>query len=224
MNAVKTEVRAGRRRAGVAQPRRPDRPVQILGAACRAILARGFAATRIVDIAREAGTSTGTIHYYFEVKDDVLIAALTWASEQLFDRLDEAMAGDEPNAAKLGRMLDFAPPYKGALRDEYVLWIELWTRVLHDPDLLDECEAISGRWRGYFLEVVRCGTASGEFEPVAEPDEVANRLIALIDGLSFEAVVGYHWTSPELVHERLLVFAAEQLRVPRAALERKEER
>src|ERR671933_26728 len=59
-------------------PRRRERLEQILAAACRAILERGFPATRIADIARAAGVSTGTVHYYFATKDEVLVAALKW--------------------------------------------------------------------------------------------------------------------------------------------------
>ena len=72
---------------------------QILAAASRAIQRRGFASTRIADIAREAGMSTGAIHYYFDVKDEVLIAALKWASERLFDRLDVLAPAPRANAS-----------------------------------------------------------------------------------------------------------------------------
>jgi hypothetical protein len=53
---------------------------------------------------------------------------------------------------------------------------------------------------------------------VAPPAEVAERLGALADGLGFETVLGYPWTSPAHMHRRLLAFAAEQLQVPIAAL------
>jgi hypothetical protein len=53
---------------------------------------------------------------------------------------------------------------------------------------------------------------------VRDPDEVADRIVALVDGLGFETVLGYRWTSPERMHERLIAFASEQLRVPIAAL------
>ncbi|MDQ4027821.1 MAG: TetR family transcriptional regulator, partial [Actinomycetota bacterium] len=48
-----------------------QRRKEILEAACAAIAERGFAAVRISDIAARAGTSTGTVHYYFASKDDV---------------------------------------------------------------------------------------------------------------------------------------------------------
>src|SRR5687768_7084366 len=79
-----------------ADPRRPERLEAILEAACRAILERGFPATRIADVARAAGVSTGTVHYYFETRDEVLIAALKWATDRLFARVEEADGADPP--------------------------------------------------------------------------------------------------------------------------------
>ena len=199
-----------------ADPRRPERLEAILDAACRAIRERGFPATRIADVARAAGVSTGTVHYYFATRDEVLIAALKHATDRLFGRV-EAAEGDPP-ARRLGHLLGVAVPRPGAARDEYVLWIELWLRVLHQPDLLPGIEALSARWRGYFHAVVRDGVASGAFDPVADPGEVADRLVALADGTGFDTAVGYRWTSPDLMHRRLLAFAAEQLRTTTAAL------
>jgi AcrR family transcriptional regulator len=193
-------------------PRRPERQDQILAAACRAILERGFPATRIADIAAAAGVSTGTVHYYFATKDEVLVAALKWASGRLFDRVERP--GDASAARRLARLLAASVPRPGPARDEYVLWIELWLRVLHQPELLPECEAISAQWRGYFHDVVRRGVDAGEFAPAAAPDEVAERLVAFVDGVGFETALGYRWTSPERMHARVAEFAAEQLGVP----------
>jgi AcrR family transcriptional regulator len=199
---------------------RPNRPEQILAAACRAIQQRGFANTRIADIAAEADMSTGAIHYWFEIRDEVLIAALKWASEQLFERLEELTAEAATERERLVLLLEHAVPVPGPRRGEYVLWMELWVRALQEPDLLPECEALSRRWRGYFFEAVRRGAESGQFSPVSDPDEAAERLIAQVDGLGFELLLGYSWTSPERMRERLYGFAAEQLGIERRALER----
>jgi AcrR family transcriptional regulator len=200
---------------------RPNRPEQILAAACRAIQQRGFANTRIADIAAEADMSTGAIHYWFEFRDEVLIAALKWASGQMFERLEQLAAAADGERERLVLLLEHAVPVPGPRRGEYVLWMELWVRALQEPDLLPECEALSRRWRGYFFEAVRRGTDSGEFSPVSDPDEVAERLIAQVDGLGFELLLGYSWTSPERMRSRLYRFVAEQLGVERRALERK---
>jgi len=191
--------------------RRPERPDEILAAACRAIVARGFSDTRVSDIAQIAGTSTGTIHYYFDTKQDVLVAALRWASDRLFGRLERAAAPDP--TARLAALLDLAIPYDRpqARRDEYVLWMEVWALVLRSPEHLPALQDLSERWRAFFFDVVADGVAAGQFAPVAAPDVVAERLIALVDGLGFETVIGYPWSTPQRMRELLVMFAAEQL-------------
>jgi AcrR family transcriptional regulator len=198
--------------------RRPGRPDEILAAACRAIVERGFSDTRVSDIAEIAGTSTGTIHYYFDSKQEVLLAALRWASDRLFARLERADGPDA--AARLGALLDLAIPYDRppARRDEYVLWMEVWALVLRSPEHLPALQDLSERWRAFFFEVVAAGVASGEFTPVASPEVVAERLIALIDGLGFETVIGYPWSTPERMHGIVVSFAAEQLGLDEARL------
>jgi AcrR family transcriptional regulator len=192
-------------------PEGDARVEEILAAACRVIVRRGFHATRIADIAQEAGTSTGTVHYHFETKGDVLLAALRWANTLPYGPIDEALRGGDDDTARLARLLEFAVPYPGRPRDEYVLLIELWGRILHEPGLVPDGEQLSARWRSYFFDVVRRGTESGTFHPVADPDEVVERLIALVDGLGFKAVLGYRWMSPERMRSLVYGFAAEQL-------------
>src|SRR3954465_141487 len=92
--------------------RRPERLEQILEAACRAILDRGFPATRIADIAAAAGVSTGTVLYYFATKGEVLVAALKWASGRLFARIEQPER-DERASERLARLLAVSVPYPG---------------------------------------------------------------------------------------------------------------
>ena len=50
--------------------RRPEeRPTEILGAALRLFGERGYAGTRLEDVARQAGVSKGTVYLYFESKE-----------------------------------------------------------------------------------------------------------------------------------------------------------
>jgi hypothetical protein len=60
-------------------------------------------------------------------------------------------------------------------------------------------------------QILEAAAEAGELALAADPDEVAERLVAFIDGLDFETALGYSWTSPEPMHERLVGFAAQQL-------------
>lgn len=63
-----------------------ERRVAILEAAWRLVAERGYHQVRVQDIARVCGTSTGTVHYYFPGKDDVLREALHYSVDQAFAR------------------------------------------------------------------------------------------------------------------------------------------
>ena len=77
--------------------RRPDeRPTEIIEAAFRAFGERGLAATRLEDVAREAGVSKGTIYLYFDSKEalfrEVVRARIVTAIERAERALDEEPA------------------------------------------------------------------------------------------------------------------------------------
>lgn len=196
---------------------RDEREESILAAARRALAERGFEATRIVDIARGAGVSTGTVHYYFKTKDEVLLAALRLANETPYRRLETALEKKSDPVSRLALLIDVAVPYPGWLEEQYLLWIELVSRVLRAPELRPESQRVGVRWRRYFREVIEEGGRTGAFHPVAPADEVAERLVGLADGLAFRALA--EDITPERVHGFLCRFAAEQLGVAPASLE-----
>jgi AcrR family transcriptional regulator len=67
------------------RPDRAEREAAILDAAFAEFSARGYAATRLEDIARRAGVAKGLPHFYFDRKEDLFRAVLrrvlvpTWA-------------------------------------------------------------------------------------------------------------------------------------------------
>jgi AcrR family transcriptional regulator len=190
------------------------RPTAILAAARQALLTRGLSGVRVADIAELAHVSSGSVHYHFDTKDEVLVATFRWSAEQVFAQVEAELAAADSAPAQMGRLLALSVPEGGLLRDEYVIWLQFWAEVLTRPSLLGPCEAVSERWRFYFHQVVQDGVASGAFHPICDPAEAADRLIALVDGLGFETVIGYRWTSPERMRQLLARFASEQLGVP----------
>ena len=54
------------------------RKLEILQATWQLIAERGYHEVRVADIAKAVGTSTGTVHYHFPGKQDVLVEALRY--------------------------------------------------------------------------------------------------------------------------------------------------
>jgi hypothetical protein len=82
--------------------------------------------------------------------------------------------------------------------DEWVLWLDLWARAAHKPDVARDRQAMDQRWRTTIGEIVRQGQVAGEFAPV-DAAAFALRLAALIDGLAVLVVL----KDPEVTRERM---------------------
>jgi TetR/AcrR family fatty acid metabolism transcriptional regulator len=79
-----------RRRAVHAVARTQARDVyrtSILEAAERAFTRRGWASTKIADIAREAGLAAGTLYNYFESKEQILESLIEWRGGQVVEKI-----------------------------------------------------------------------------------------------------------------------------------------
>lgn len=190
---------------------------RLLEAAAATISRRGFASTRVSDIAAEADVSPATVHYYFSTKDKILVHALLWANARPLARLEEASTTGTP-VERLASFLARSIPYPGPRRDEYLLEIDLWSRVRMQPELLDEWEDYNQRWVSHLRDILDGGERLGSFTLVATADEVAQRLVAMTDGLSAQAAIGSRNMPHQRVRQLVIQFAAEQVGVPAAEL------
>lgn len=89
------------------QRRKDARPAEIIGSAMRLWDERGFAATRLEDVAVGAGIAKGTIYRYFSSKEALFEAALQARIVTTMDRArDMAQGFDGPAEAMLARFFD----------------------------------------------------------------------------------------------------------------------
>jgi AcrR family transcriptional regulator len=180
-------------------PRRSDReragePAQarerILRAAVRAIARDGIDGLRIARIATEAGVSSGLVHYHFADREQLLAEAIDYSYARAADVRFEA--GDPPSAghgARLEAMIDACLPTTEALHEDWVLWMELWLRAVRHPELRRVAEELYERMHAWFAHEIGLGVASGEFAR-CDPQEVADRTLALIDGYGVRTMIG----------------------------------
>ncbi|HJR91199.1 MAG TPA: TetR family transcriptional regulator C-terminal domain-containing protein [Acidimicrobiia bacterium] len=190
---------------------------QILEAAAAVIAERGLADARIADIADRIGVSPALILYYFESKDVLLGEALAHKDRQFFESVTAAMAEAESPGRRLATLIEASCPTRTAglgVDDEYVLWIEVWSRSRHDTTLAKSRREMDGRWRGAIADVVRHGQDVGEFGVAVDPDDFALRLAALIDGLAIQVVLGDDHVGPDDMRRLCLAAAATELGVP----------
>jgi AcrR family transcriptional regulator len=164
---------------------------EMLRSALDVIAERGFADTRIADVAERAGTSPALVIYYFQTKDNLLTEAVRLAEDLWYDYGFRRVAAVTGAVARLEELIttSFAPPSEVGFPDLGALWVDLWARSLRHAEVARVREEFDARWRQVIADAVVEGQADGEFAPV-DPAEFATALSALLDGLAVQLVLG----------------------------------
>jgi AcrR family transcriptional regulator len=164
-----------------------DRREQMLLAALAVIAERGFAETRIADVAERAGASPALVIYYFGTKDALLTEAMRYAEDRFYDLGATRMAAAPGAREKLEAVVrmccledpDEDPP------DSWVLWLDLWSQAARHPEMAKVREEFDEHWRATIASIVREGQISGEFAPI-DAEEFAIAFSALLDGFAVQ--------------------------------------
>jgi TetR/AcrR family transcriptional regulator, fatty acid metabolism regulator protein len=137
----------------MAQAPPADKRRQILDAAVRVFARQGFHATRVSDIADEAGVAYGLVYHYFRSKDEVLNELFVERWSLLLAAIEEAdRAGSDPRE-KLGAVATF-----------------IFESYRHDPDLM----------KVIIVEVTRAANSFGQthLEEIRRAYESIARIVA----------------------------------------------
>jgi AcrR family transcriptional regulator len=147
--------------------RKTERPLEILDAALACFAERGFAATRMEDIAARAGVTKGTIYLYFENKETVF---KTLARESIGMRISEVtenIKGFEGATRDLLRFVITSMHEFLGTSDRAVLPKVLLAEAGNFPELAQFWRTeIIDNGLGLFASVIERGITRGEFRKV----------------------------------------------------------
>jgi AcrR family transcriptional regulator len=191
-----------------------ERRRRILAAAITVLRDRGFAGTRVADIAACAGTSPALVLYHFSSLADVLVAALESVEDDFYAELGK-YATDDPRdllASMASLSADSGPAF-----GDWQLWIEVWVRGRHDERIDQLRRASDQRWRHAIRDVVLTGIDQGLFH-VDDLQGATLRMASLQDGLAVQATLGGAGLTPEGMAREWLVGVAHELGVDAAEL------
>jgi len=163
----------------------PDAPVRerLLEAAAEVFLERGFWGTRVQDIARAAGLSTGAVYSQFESKSALLAEAVATHGEFALAALVHAAGqADQSTAARstrLGKMLSAAPsPLDTLLLDAFAA-------ASHDADAATRLRSGLDDLHSAVAQRVAAMRDAGELSDEVTEDAV----VALVEALMLGSVV-----------------------------------
>lgn len=191
-------------RPSVEAERRP----QILAAACEVIATAGIPALRLSDVAREAGVSSGTVHYYFETKKEVITAAFEFNLTDSLARRQELLSSGKDSLAILHDLVESYLPNDELSVRAWKVWLALWAEGSRDPVLQEINDRLYGQWRDVVAGVIRDAQAGG-LARAGDPAVQANMLIGMLDGLAVQVVLGSPNMSLEAMRQTCTTFISE---------------
>ena len=183
------------RRASAARPDPLSAPARltarerILEAAAERIASDGIDDVRIARIAMAAGVSSSLVHYHFATREALLAEALEYSYEQVGLARTDHRSRRPRTRSELALMVEQCLPSTPELERDWVLWVELWLRAVRHHELRPVAEELYARMRDWFVTAIRAGVDDGEFAR-CDPEEVADRALALIDGFGIRTLLG----------------------------------
>ena len=173
---------------------------QILDAAVRVFAARGYEASRVGDVAKEAGVAYGLVYHYFGSKDAVLEAVF----REQWGRLLAAVALAEETGETAAEQLELVVKIVlRTWRDDPDLVRLLVREITRSPHIQDELDEI-GQAFASLERIVARGQEQGTFRA-----DVDARLAAwMLYGAMEEVLTG--WVLGQLPDDAEAVAAAER--------------
>jgi AcrR family transcriptional regulator len=196
---------------GTAEQRR----AQMLAAALEVISERGFADTRIADVAERAGVSPALVIYYFKTKDQLLTEAIRRYEDAWYEVGQRRMAELPTAAARIEEIVAMSclPESDPEPGSSWQLWLDFWAQAARNEAVATVRRKSDERWRDEIAGLVLTGQAAGEFSPV-DARGFAVTLTALLDGLTVQIALEDPVVDPAGAFELSMQFVAGRLGFP----------
>lgn len=162
---------------------------QFAAAALAVISREGLEGLTMRDVAKEAGFTTGALTHYFQSKDEVLIAVSEYGAELVRPMMDEAATGVSARAA-LRDLLHTILPTSTAMKAQWRCWLAFWERGAHSPQVQRVMRERYFEYGNRVASVIRRAQDQGEAPRDIDVEHVAREIIALVDGLGVQVLIG----------------------------------
>jgi AcrR family transcriptional regulator len=159
----------------------------ILDAACRAVERRGVRDLRVEDVADEADVSPALVYYYFGTRGSLIAETFRRSNERSAAVTDAKLGSTASARERAERILLLELTDDRAVRQNWIVWTEMLGAALFDDDVSALLAEETSSWVAAIERIVRDGLDDGSIRTAGPPGDVAERLVAILDG------VGTHW-------------------------------
>ena len=164
---------------------------QILGAARKCFIERGYHPTRMEDIASAANLSKGGVYFHFESKREVFDSLVQEDFDQSREFLSGVAAGDQPLAEKMQQIGAHYLEYFSTARDAPRFVLVMGEMGLRDEELAKKLLEMQTFFIDEAAKLIKQGVDEGLFREDVDPTIVAALLKSLLDGVELLNALDY---------------------------------
>lgn len=161
---------------------RPERVDQILDAALRLFAEKGFHNTRMDDLVDETGLSKGSLYWYFDSKDEIILAVLKRLFDLEFYQMEALLDQDGSAVDRLRALALLTGEEMAALEPMLSIVFEFYSLAGRRPDVRQVLGEYLARYRDGLTRLIEQGQERSEVRP-GPPGETAMSIIAVFEGL-----------------------------------------
>lgn len=163
--------------------RKDIRRQQIIDATITVIGRKGYAGTRLADVARQAKVSYGVVGFYFNTKDELLLATLHYLADEYTRVWKEAVAkaGRSP-ADRLRAIIDADFSRKIASEKKIAVWYAFWSEARPRSHYRKLCAQLYNDYHWQVRTIIQELIERGGYEDL-DAQQVTVALNAMTDGM-----------------------------------------
>jgi AcrR family transcriptional regulator len=183
------------------QRRKEDRPQEITEAALQAFAKKGYAATRVDDVAKRAGVSKGLLYLYFKTKEELFKSVVRSFVVPRIETLSRIIESSDMSSEEFlrGPFLDFARQLPGSPVG-VIVRLMIAEGPKH-PDLVQfYWDNVVSRGIATITELLQRGVRSGEFRDTAVARQPILFVMPVLVSIIFTLLFG-----KERLDSRLLI-------------------
>lgn len=188
---------------------RDIRRTELIEAVIAAIHAQGFASLTVNDIARNAQTSTGSIHYYFGSKEALLEATMRHLLSILRAATVRRLEGQATPAARLRAIVMANFDDSLFTRQNCSVWSQFWAHAPYAPGLARLQKVNRARVRSNLRHALK------QILPAAQADEICVSIQSYMDGIWINVSQTQAEPSPDMAQREAMGFLAMLVREQR---------
>ena len=160
-----------------------------MSAASAVFAEKGYASTRVADIAEKAGVGKGTVYEYFSSKEELLFAVFESINENITLRMTAVLDDDEPTQEQLFNLLRLGAEVITEQRELQPVILDFWAASRgsdFEENYQQAVVASYSHYRSLLADFIRAGQGRGEFRTEVDPATLAAMVVATIDGLGIQ--------------------------------------